>query len=84
MTVREAEWTDEDRGWVLAWLTERDEACAGCGQPLDECRDRANAGRYQVQIAKCWACTVAEAEEDNRSEGGRRERGVYVGVRLNR
>lgn len=79
MTRREPEWTDEDRGLVLAWLAERDETCPGCRQPLDECRDPKTAGTWTPVEETCQACLVQEAATDNANEGTRR-RGLYLGV----
>lgn len=88
MTEREPEWTDEDRGWLLALLAERAAECSGCGHPLDEARDPATAGRWQVRQEICQACLVLEAAADARAEAeanlpkSARQRGLYTGVTL--
>lgn len=82
MTEREPEWSDEDRGWLLAYLQERAEVCSGCGHPLDECRDPKTAGRWQIVVSQCEACRIAEADADNRAESKSRSRGLYVGTRM--
>lgn len=80
VTRREPEWTDEDRGLVLALLAERDETCPGCRQPMDECRDPKTAGSWSPVQQVCQACVVQEAASDNAGEGGKRQRGLYLGV----
>lgn len=87
VTETESAWTDEDRGWLLAYLAEKTERCAGCGNHLDECRDPATAGRWSVIAERCEPCRVGEAEAENRAEAARnspvKQRGIYYAVRLN-
>jgi hypothetical protein len=66
---------------VLALLAEERETCPGCGNPMDECRDRATAGTWQVDVETCQACLVAEAMSDNLNESGKRPRGVHIYTR---
>jgi hypothetical protein len=82
VTVRESEWTDEDRGWLLAYLEDKKSRCGGCGNYLDECRDPKTAGKWRVVHQQCEACRIGEADAENRAEAPARQRGVYAAVVL--
>ncbi|GIG63605.1 hypothetical protein Lfu02_79770 [Longispora fulva] len=81
-TTTDPDWLPEDRGLLLALLAEEADTCAGCGHPIDECRDPANAGRYEVVQQICQACRVTAAQLDNDAENGNPPRGLYTGSRL--
>ena len=81
VTTRPSPWTDEDRGWLMALLAEEREVCPGCGQPLEVCRDPATAGSWSPVTTTCEACRILDATRDNYAEGGRPQRGLYLGVR---
>lgn len=83
MTVREPQWTDDDRTAVLALLAEQRETCPGCGNPMAECRDPKTSGKWIVETETCQACVVAEATSDNLNEDGKRPRGVSIYTRPN-
>jgi hypothetical protein len=71
VTVREPDWTDEDRSLVLALLAEQRETCSTCGHQMSECRDPRTAGRWQVLTEVCQPGRVAQAvAEDNREARG--------------
>lgn len=80
-TVREPEWTDQDRGWVLALLAEKADTCPGCGHPVSECRDPATRGQWSYEATVCQACVIAQAVSDNAAEA--KTRGLYVGTYRN-
>lgn len=82
MTVRDPEWTDEDRAWHLAYQEDLDNRCPGCGNYLDECRDPKTAGHWQVVAQTCEACRVGEADAENRAEAKTKQRGLYTAVVL--
>lgn len=81
VVTRPSPWTDEDRAWLIALLAEERQTCPGCGQPMDVCRDPSTARTWQVVHAVCQACLVLEADAEGRAESGRKQRGLYVGVR---
>lgn len=78
-TIRDPDWSDLDRGWVLALIEEQADTCTGCGQPNELCRDPATRGQWGVAKTTCWSCLVVEADADGRAESGRKDRGLYVG-----
>lgn len=79
MTVREPEWTDEDRGYLLALLAEEAETCQGCGQPSEESRDKATARTWEVVQETCWACMPLQAVMEDGAKSS--ARGRFYGVR---
>jgi len=56
-------WTEADRTVALAWQTEQELLCSGCGHPTDETMDAKAEGEYEVHRVKCHAC----AARDNRA-----------------
>lgn len=80
VTTTEPEWTDADRGLVLALLEERRDACPMCGHPMSECRDPHTAGTWQVSEEICQPSRVAQAAQENANEKKRR-RGVVMKTR---
>lgn len=48
VTVREAAWTEQDRGWVLAHDLYRAQMCPLHGGPLTECSTEAAEGTFEV------------------------------------
>lgn len=73
------EWSDADRGLVLALLAERAETCPSCGHPMSVCRDPATAGTWQVVEEICQPTRVARAVAEDVAKTGRR--GVIVATR---
>lgn len=67
---------------MLALLAELANVCGGCGNHLDECRDPATQGRWQVKHQVCEACRIAEADAENRAEAKTKQRGLYTAVML--
>jgi hypothetical protein len=80
VTVYEPDWTDSDRGLLLALLAERGETCPSCGHPMSLCRDPATAGRWQVDPQVCQPTRVAQAVAENDMQAGKR--GVHYRTRL--
>ncbi|MGH9003942.1 MAG: hypothetical protein ACRDYV_12515 [Acidimicrobiia bacterium] len=64
-------WTDEDRGYALAWAEEQADRCPGCAQPFAEAMAKANQFGYRAQIVRCHACAAKdrEAASFTRAEG---------------
>jgi hypothetical protein len=81
VTVRESEWSDEDRGYLLALTAEEADKCPGCGQPLDECRDKVTARTWEVVQETCWACMPLQAVMQDAAKVKDPPRGRYYGVR---
>lgn len=73
------EWTDLDRGLVLALLAEQAETCVSCGHPISECRDPETRGMWTVVEETCWPSVVAQATAQNVHEAKRR--GVMLATR---
>lgn len=68
----EPQWLPEDREWALALLAEEGDTCTGCGQPLSETFDPANAEAYTVDaIGICAGCYVLEAAARDRPDNMR-------------
>jgi hypothetical protein len=72
VTVSEPDWTEADRGLVLALLEERAGACGSCGHPLSECRDPKTAGTWEVIEDICQPSRVAQAVSEDLSASKRR------------
>jgi hypothetical protein len=72
LAVAEPEWTDADRGLVLALLAERAETCPSCGHLTSVCRDESTAGTWQVLEEVCQPSRVAQAVAEGVAEGKRR------------
>lgn len=71
MTVREPEWTDQDRAEILALRVYEDSLCPnGCGQPLEESTAHYEHGPdYDVTRTTCRAC-AARLEAVRAAEDG--------------
>jgi hypothetical protein len=82
VTVTEPDWSDEDRGLVLALLQEQAETCPSCGHPVSLCRDPSTAGRWTVMEDLCQPSRVAQAKQEEVFE--QKRRGVQIATRLNR
>lgn len=66
VSVREPEWDDEQRGWMLALSEYRASLCpCGCGYLSDETRGAANEDRFTVPPPyRCYARdAMVEAQE---------------------
>jgi hypothetical protein len=68
--VTEPEWTDLDRGLVLALLAERAEICSMCGHPMSVCRDPSTAGTWKVIQETCEPSRVAQAVSESSKARG--------------
>lgn len=75
------EWGATDVALNMALHTLEAMACpCGCGQPVDECHDEDNAGRYQVEVTTCQArVALAAFQADHK---GDLEPGSLLSVRL--
>lgn len=60
-SVTEPEWSELDRGLLLALLAERAETCSMCGHLMSECRDSRTAGTWSVFEDVCQPSRVAQA-----------------------
>lgn len=72
ITTAEPEWTDADRGLVLALLAEKADTCPSCGHPMSVCRDPSTAGTWQVEEQICEPTRIAQAVAENNAEAKRR------------
>lgn len=79
VTTADPEFTDLDRGLVLALLAEQRETCQSCGHPMALCRDPRTAGTWQVLEDVCQPSRVSQAAADNVRESKRR--GVMIMTR---
>jgi hypothetical protein len=80
-TVHAPDWSDEDRGWVLAFMADQDDICSGCGHYISECRDPNTMGQWSPREVTCEACRILQAAADNVAES--HARGVYIGTYRN-
>lgn len=74
VTLAEPEWSEHDRGLVLALLAERADTCSACGHQISECRNPKTAGTWTVTEQICEPSRVAQAAAENNSE--KKKRGV--------
>jgi len=72
VTTAEPEWTETDRGLVLALLAEQRETCQSCGHPMALCRDPHTAGTWQVLEDVCQPSRVSQAVAEGVRESKRR------------
>jgi hypothetical protein len=79
VAVSEPDWSDLDRGLVLALLEERAETCSMCGHPMSECRDPRTAQKWLVDEQICQPSRIAQAASENAQE--RKARGVVIMTR---
>jgi hypothetical protein len=79
VATAEAEWTDTDRGLVLALLAERADTCPSCGHPMSQCRDASTAGSWTVVQEVCQPGRIAQAVSEDLASSKRR--GVMLATR---
>ena len=79
-SVTDPEWTEVDRGLVLALLAERNDTCNLCGHPMSVCRDKSTAGRWTVVEDVCQPTRVAQAKAEDAAKA--RKRGISFATRL--
>lgn len=69
VTVRESEWTEDDRDWALADLQVQDGLCGSCGLPLEETTDPDNEFAYVAdEPARCHACVPVNRSKRSRED----------------
>lgn len=68
--MTEPEWSELDRGLVLALLAERAETCKMCGHPMSVCRDPKTAGTWLVTEEICQPSRVAQATAEQSKTRG--------------
>lgn len=78
-TVTEPEYSELDRGLLLALLAEKADVCTACGHPAWQCRDPKTAGQWQVVETVCQPTRVAQAAAENVAADKRR--GVLIMTR---
>ena len=81
VTTTEPDWTDQDRGLVLALLAEQRETCPMCGHQMSECRDPRTARTWQVREEICQPSVILQATRDNAAEAKQKRRGVVLMTR---
>jgi len=62
-------WPDDDQDKALAWLEDKNERCAGCGQPRSIAWGDENAHRWVGDQTTCHACAAAESQAHLVREG---------------
>lgn len=65
----ESLFTEQDTLEALALQEDEDATCGGCGRPIDECMDPANAEAYMVTRPVCFACRAREHVQKATHEG---------------
>lgn len=61
VSVREVEWDDDERSWMLALAQVKADACPGCGGHLPETTALANDDGYVAgEPLRCHRCTALE------------------------
>lgn len=69
VTTREPEWTEQDRGEILALALYRSQLCPLHGGPLDECTFEGAEARFEVPLpTRCRAqdlLLIHQAARDN-------------------
>jgi YD repeat-containing protein len=80
VTTWDPEWTDEDRGWAIAFIRDEATRCGGCGQPAEEAHNPATSGTWTVEQVICQACRVLDAVRDNYASG--EDRHLHRGLRF--
>ena len=78
-SVAEPEWTDADRGLVLALLAERKDICPSCGHSMSVCRDPSTAGSWTVVQHVCQPSRIAQAVSEDVAKS--KKRGVVLSTR---
>jgi len=83
-SITEPEWSELDRGLLLALLAERAETCSMCGHLMSECRDKKTAGSWLVIEDICQPSRVAQATVENSKTRGAvfSTRRTFLGVDL--
>lgn len=79
VTTSDPEWTELDRGLLLAWLAEQRDVCPLCGHPMSVCRDTKTVHTWQVVEEICQPSRVAQAVSEGVRESKRR--GVVLSTR---
>lgn len=78
-------WSDDDRGWVLAWLGYEAGRCPNCKGWLAETTDPANEGHYHADApVMCHRCSALDAEQDRMKDHPKRSALVLWPVKLRR
>lgn len=70
--MAEPEWSDEDRGLLLALLAEQRDTCTSCGHLMSVCRDPSTAGSWQVVEEICQPSRIAQATAETVADSKRR------------
>lgn len=55
----EPQWTDLDRGYVLAWQAE-EASKHTCGRPLAEVFAKENQSKYGAEVIRCHGCAALD------------------------
>lgn len=75
-------WLPEDTDLALEWQAEQRTKCRGCGNPLDETSDPANARLYAAEEIHCQACAVLTWRRNAISEAAREDSDAHAGTHV--
>jgi hypothetical protein len=79
------QWSDDDRGWVLALAEYEASRCPGCNGWLAETTDPANEFQYEADSAiQCHKCAALHTEQDRLKDHPKRAALVLWPVKLRR
>jgi hypothetical protein len=81
VTTTEPDWTDYDRGLVLALLAEQKDTCPSCGHLMSVCRDPATAGTWHVREEICQPSRILQAVAEDVAKSKPKRRGVMLASR---
>lgn len=80
-----ADWSDDDRGWALAWIEHEAAKCPGCGGWLAETTDPANDDAYVADLpVRCFRCSALHGQQEHYKDHPNRAAQVLWPVRLRR
>ena len=78
-----AGWSEDDRGWVLAWIEYEAAKCPGCNGWLAETTDPGNEGRFDADDpVRCFRCDALHRKQDEYKEHPNRAAQVLWPVKL--
>lgn len=61
-TIWDPEYTEQDRAWVIAWLTIEKDSCNSCGQPRSM-MTKENTKAFDAKTWSCHSCAAIEAKK---------------------
>lgn len=75
VTIREPEFTEQDRGELLALAVYREGLCPLCGRPLEVCTSHEETGpEFTANFTACRATLAIIEQQRALSDGGKKPR----------